>query len=107
MSKLKAFADNKENMIERLRINSSPNDKILDWSKLKAFADDKMNMIEKLRINSLPNDKILDWSKLKAFADVKIKVFNPLPNMPILGFSNSGQNKDMMSKIWGYNYLIE
>ena len=26
------------------------------------------------RINSLPNDKILDWSKLKAFADDTIKV---------------------------------
>ena len=24
------------------------------------------------RVNSLPNDKILDWSKLKAFADGKI-----------------------------------
>ena len=26
--------------------------------------------------------------------------FNPLPDMPILGFSNSAANKDMMSKIW-------
>ena len=26
------------------------------------------------RVNSLPNDKVLDWSKLKAFADNKIKV---------------------------------
>ena len=26
--------------------------------------------------------------------------FNPLPHMPILGFSNSAANKDMMSKIW-------
>ena len=25
---------------------------------------------------------------------------NPLPDMPILGFSNSAANKDMMSKIW-------
>ena len=29
-------------------INSLPNDKILDWSKLKAFADDKINVAEKL-----------------------------------------------------------
>ena len=28
--------------------NSLPNEKILDWSKLKAFADDKINMSEKL-----------------------------------------------------------
>ena len=26
--------------------------------------------------------------------------FNPLPDMSILGFSNSASNKDMMSKIW-------
>ena len=30
-------------------INSFPNDKILDWSKLKAFADDKINVTEKLK----------------------------------------------------------
>ena len=29
--------------------NSLPNDKILDWSKLKAFADDKINITEKLK----------------------------------------------------------
>ena len=28
--------------------NSLPNDKILDWSKLKAFADNKINVTEKL-----------------------------------------------------------
>ena len=30
------------------KVHSVPNDKILDWSKLKAFADDKLNEIEKL-----------------------------------------------------------
>ena len=30
-------------------LNSLPNNKILDWSKLKAFADDKINPIEKLK----------------------------------------------------------
>ena len=29
--------------------NSLPNNKILDWSKLKAFADDKINVTEKLK----------------------------------------------------------
>ena len=29
--------------------NSLPNYKILDWSKLKAFADDKIKMNEKLK----------------------------------------------------------
>ena len=29
--------------------NSLPNNKILDWSELKAFADDKINVIEKLK----------------------------------------------------------
>ena len=32
------------------RLNSLPNDKILDWSKLKAFADDKSNVTEKMKI---------------------------------------------------------
>ena len=26
--------------------------------------------------------------------------FNPLPDMPILGSSNSAANEDMMAKIW-------
>ena len=30
-------------------LNSLPNNKILDWSKLKAYADDKLNAIEKLK----------------------------------------------------------
>ena len=30
--------------------NSLSNDKILDWSKLKAFADDKINLNEKIQI---------------------------------------------------------
>ena len=30
-------------------VNSFPNDKILDWSKLKALADDKINVNEKLK----------------------------------------------------------
>ena len=31
------------------RFNSSPNDKLVHWSKLKAFADDKINVPEKLK----------------------------------------------------------
>ena len=30
-------------------VNTLPDNKILDWSKLKAFADDKINMSEKLK----------------------------------------------------------
>ena len=30
-------------------INSLPDDKILDWSKLKAIADDKINVTQKLK----------------------------------------------------------
>ena len=36
-------------------------------------------------------------------------VFNPLPDMPILGCLNSAANKDRMSRIWtnvGFSYLI-
>ena len=30
-------------------LNSLPNNKILDWSKLKAFANEKINVTEKLK----------------------------------------------------------
>ena len=30
-------------------VNSLPNDEILGWSKLKAFADDKIHVTEKLK----------------------------------------------------------
>ena len=33
-----------------IRFNSLPKDKILDWSKLKAFADEKISMTEKVKI---------------------------------------------------------
>ena len=33
-----------------LQFNSLPNNKILDWSKLKAFADNKVNLNEKLKL---------------------------------------------------------
>ena len=31
-------------------LNSLPNDKFLDWSKLKAFADDKINVTDILKV---------------------------------------------------------
>ena len=37
------------NSIVWKRVNSLPNNKILDWSKLKAFADEKLNVTEKLK----------------------------------------------------------
>ena len=42
-------------------------------------------------------------------AERKKKYINPLPDMPILCFSNSVANQDMMSKLWTnvYSYLIE
>ena len=36
-------------MLLSSKFNSSLNDKISDWSKLRAFADDKINVIEKLK----------------------------------------------------------
>ena len=33
-----------------LSVNELPNDKIKDFSKLKAFADNKINVTEKLKI---------------------------------------------------------
>ena len=39
--------------------NSLPNDKILDWSKLKAFADDKVKVIQKLKFKLLRVENIV------------------------------------------------
>ena len=36
-------------MIDCIVFNSLPDDKFSDWSKLKAFADDKINVTEKLK----------------------------------------------------------
>ena len=38
--------------LELLKVNSLPNDTIVDWSKLKAFADDKISVTEKLNFVS-------------------------------------------------------
>ena len=53
-----------------------------------------------MRLNSLPNNKILDWSKLKAFADNKIKilkimiiVFDRVENIVGKGENASNQRK--------------
>ena len=39
-----------KNIRDSDKANSLPNDKILDWTKFKAFADDKWNAIEKLKL---------------------------------------------------------
>ena len=36
-------------LCEKWVFNSLPNHKYLDWSKLKAFADDKINVTEKMK----------------------------------------------------------
>ena len=41
-------------------INSVTNDKILDWFKLKAFADDKINVTQKLKFVSESIENILE-----------------------------------------------
>ena len=60
-----------------------------------------MDLMLELKVGSLYLRKKLHYG---------IYGVNPLPDMPLLGFSQSAAIKDMMSKIWtdgGYNYLIE
>ena len=40
--------------------NSLPNDKILDWSKLKAFADNKINLIKRSKYVSVWVENIVE-----------------------------------------------
>ena len=51
-------------------------------------------------------DKLIRLVLLIVLGNVVIFLFNLLPDMPILGSSNSPANNDIMSKIWT-NYLIE
>ena len=37
-------------ILQDFSFNFLPNDKILDWMKLKAFADDKINICQKIRV---------------------------------------------------------
>ena len=70
------------------RLNSLPNDKIIDMSKLKAFADNKTDMIEKLKfvLGSIGN--IVGKGERKHCGKRKkcwLPAFSPFPIM----FSNS------------------
>ena len=49
--KIKYFPSVAHEKSEFLSFNSLPNDKILDWSKLKAFADDKTIVTQKLKLS--------------------------------------------------------
>ena len=56
------------------------------------------------------SDFIKRFIKMQPSESLVSCLVSPLPDMPILGSSNSAANKDMMSKIWtkwGYSYLIE
>ena len=57
--------------------NSSPNDKILDWSKLKAFAGDKINVIENLKFVLGWEENIVGKGKKKCW----FPVFSSFPTM--------------------------
>ena len=46
---------------------------------------------------NLEESKICFWERVKACDCMRQAFFNPLPDMPILGSSNSAANKDMMS----------
>ena len=75
---------------------------MLNYSRLKEFADDILNFDEKGRKFSelVENTGKKENCSLPAISPFSTVIFNPLPHMAILGFSNSAANKDMMSKIW-------
>ena len=65
---------------------------------LKLFSGKLKLQIHTYNIYALPKRKTkkVSFSNLENLQDDK---FNPLPEMAILGSSNSAANKDMMSKI--------
>ena len=53
-----------------------------------------------VRINSLPNNKILDWSKLKAFADDKIKLTKKSKLVSGRVENIVGKGENVVKKCW-------
>ena len=51
----------------RLKVNSLSNNNILDWSKLKAFADDKINLNQKLKLDMEREEKIVGKGENAAY----------------------------------------
>ena len=49
LTELWGLGSNVEKKLAKHWFNSLPNDKLLDWSKLKAIADVKINVTEKLK----------------------------------------------------------
>ena len=60
-------------------INSLPDKKISDWSKLKAFADDKLNVTQNIKVvsHSIENivgkeEMLVTWVQVRFFKNPKI-----------------------------------
>ena len=66
--------------------NSSPNDKILDWFKLKAFANDKVNVTQKLKFVSKRIENILGKGENAGYQHFLLfpKCFQKLPPFGLL-----------------------
>ena len=50
--------------------------------------------------SSLSKTDTISSARLDILYVMYRNAFNPLPHMPILGFSDSAVNKDMMTKLW-------
>ena len=99
-----------------LIINPLTDDKVLVWFKSKPIKDDKLKVVQTMKFTFERGDNIIGKGEkycLPAHCYVHLLAnqkcpelvnFNPLPDMPILGSSNSEANKDMMSKIWTTGY---
>ena len=57
-------------------------------SVFKRFVLQRRKILDWERVNSLPNDKILNSTKLKAFADDKITLPQVMMFFPLIGFEN-------------------
>ena len=52
-----------------IMITSLPNNKILDWSELKAFADDKINVNQKLKFDISKVENIVEQGENASYQD--------------------------------------
>ena len=58
------------------------------------------------KINSLPDDKIVDWSKLKAFADNKINVAEMMISLPDMIENIVGKGENAGYSIFSFSHNV-
>ena len=94
---------NRTNELELFQIQTNSRMTIKMWLTLWKLSKKSQETLLKKGENDQYQQLLLFpsfFSSLSKGNPISSTTFNPLPDMPILGFSNLAANKDMTSKIW-------